>query len=120
MIVGEALGQVAAGSGGKAGEGVADHLLGVERIHDSLTDLDVVPRLLGDVEHDEAGAETLNVIDLAAGALELVDGVSGNDSITSVVLLLSGNASGGVGQDAVLDLLILGSVLTGTRGWEPG
>lgn len=63
MIVGEALGQVAAGSGGKAGEGVADHLLGVERIHDSLTDLDVVPRLLGDVEHDEAGAETLNVID---------------------------------------------------------
>ena len=79
MIVGEALGQVAAGSGGKAGEGVADHLLGVERIHDSLTDLDVVPRLLGDVEHDEAGAETLNVIDLAAGALELVDGVSGNE-----------------------------------------
>ena len=117
MIVGEALGQVAAGSGGKAGEGVADHLLGVERIHDSLADLDVVPRLLGDVEHDEAGAETLNVIDLAAGALELVDGVSGNELHNERgALLLSGNASGGVGQDAVLDLLILGSILTVVLG----
>ena len=117
MIIGEALGQVAAGSGGKTGEGVADHLLGVERIHDSLTDLDVVPRLLGDVEHDEAGAETLNVIDLAAGALELVDGVSGNELHNERgALLLSGNASGGVGQDAVLDLLILGSILTVVLG----
>ena len=117
MIVGEALGQVAAGSGGKAGEGVGDHLLGVERVHDGLTDLDVVPRLLGDVEHDEAGAETLNVIDLAAGALELVDGISGNELHNERgALLLSGNASGGVGQDAVLDLLILGSILTVVLG----
>ena len=117
MIVGEALGQVAAGSGGKAGEGVADHLLGVERIHDSLTDLDVVPRLLGDVEHDEAGAETLDVVDLAASALELVDGVSGDELHNERgALLLSGNASGGVGQDAVLNLLILGSILTVVLG----
>ena len=117
MIIGEALGQVAAGSGGKAGEGVGDHLLGVERVHDGLTDLDVVPRLLGDVEHDEAGTETLNVIDLAASALELVDGVSGDELHNERgALLLSGNASGGVGQDAVLDLLILGSILTVVLG----
>ena len=117
MIVGEALGQVAAGSGGKAGEGVGDHLLGVERVHDGLTDLDVVPRLLGDVKHDEAGAEALDVVDLAASALELVDGVSGDELHNERgALLLSGNASGGVGQDAVLDLLILGSILTVVLG----
>ncbi len=93
------------------------HLLGVERVHDGLTDLDVVPRLLGDVEHDEAGAETLDVIDLAAGALELVDGVSGDELHNERgALLLSGNASGGVGQDAVLDFLILGSILTVVLG----
>ena len=117
MIVREALGQVAAGSGGEAGEGVADHLLGVERVHNGLTDLDVVPRLLGNVEHNEAGAEALNVVDLAASALELVDGVSGDELHDERgAFLLSGDASGGVGQDAVLDLLVLGSILTVVLG----
>lgn len=117
MIVGKALGQVAAGGGSKAGEGVADHLLGVERIHNGLTDLDVVPRRLGDVEHDEAGAEALNVVNLAASALELIDGVSGNELHDERgAFLLSSDASGGVGQDAVLDLLVLGSILTVVLG----
>lgn len=113
MIVGEALGQVAAGSGGKAGEGVGDHLLGVERVHDGLTDLDVVPRLLGDVEHDEAGAEawTLSILQPALSSWSTASAVT--SSITSVEpSCWAVTRAGGVGQDAVLDLLILGSILT--------
>ena len=113
VVVGEGLGQVAAGGRGEAGKGVADDLVVVDGIHDSLAQLDVIPLLLGDVEHDEAGAEALDVVDLAARALECVDGV-GRDELHDLggALLLLGEAGGAVGHDVEVELLVLGLELS--------
>ena len=117
MIVGVGLGQIAGGGGGEAGERVLDHLVVVEGVHDGLAGLDVVPRSLLGVEEHEAGAEAVDDVDLAAGGLELLDGVSGNHLHDERgAFLLSGDASGGVDQDVVVQLLVLGGMIAVVLG----
>ena len=108
MIIGEGRRQIAGSGFSLTGQCIGNHLVGIQRIHHCLADLNVIPRSLGDVVHQEANAKALNGINGAASILQLVNGISRyHFHGKRRAIGLRSQTSGGIFEDVIVKCLIL-------------
>ena len=89
-------------------ECVCKHLVCIKCIEACLANLNVVPRSLAKVEHCKADTKALNSVNGAACALELIYSVCRNHFHSkSGSILLSGQTSGWILKDVIVELLVL-------------
>ena len=108
MIVSKGRRKVAGSNLSLTRECVCKHLVCIKCIEACLANLNVVPRSLAKVEHCKADTKALNSVNGAACALELIYSVCRNHFHSkSGSILLSGQTSGWILKDVIVELLVL-------------
>ena len=89
-------------------ECIGEHLVCIKCVEACLTNLNIIPRSLAKIKHCKANAKSLNSINGAACALELVYRVCRNHFHSKGgSVLLSSQTSGWIFKDIIVELLIL-------------
>ena len=108
VIIGEGRRQIAGSGFSLTGQCIGDHLVGIQRIHNCLANLNVIPWSLGEVIHQEAHTKTLNGINGATSILQLVNGIGRyHFHGKRRAIGLRGQTSGRIFEDVIVKCLIL-------------
>ena len=108
VIVSKGRRKVAGGNLSLTRECVCKHLVCIKCIEACLANLNVVPRSLAKVEHCKTDTKTLNSVNSAACALELVYSICRNHFHSKGgSVLLSGQTSSWILKDVIVELIVL-------------